>query len=87
VVRHRRRDELQQHLTRSAVGTLIHYPTPPHLTPAYQGSPWRGRDLAVTEQVVGEILSLPMHPHLSEADAGRVAECVRRFGTAGRLAA
>src|SRR6476661_339713 len=35
VVRHPRRDELQRHLAEADVGTLIHYPVPPHLSGAY----------------------------------------------------
>ena len=35
VVRHPRRDELQNHLSRAGIETLIHYPVPPHLSQAY----------------------------------------------------
>ena len=35
VIWHRHRDALQQHLTRAGIGTLIHYPVPPHLSQAY----------------------------------------------------
>ena len=35
VVRHPRRDHLQQTLAEEGIGTMIHYPIPPHLQPAY----------------------------------------------------
>ena len=35
VVRHVERDRLQQHLAETGVGTLIHYPCPPHRQVAY----------------------------------------------------
>jgi len=35
VVRHGQRDALQKALTQAGVGTMIHYPIPPHLQPAY----------------------------------------------------
>ena len=38
VVRHPRRDALQQHLNRTGIGTLIHYPIPAHLSLAYKRS-------------------------------------------------
>jgi dTDP-4-amino-4,6-dideoxygalactose transaminase len=38
VVRHPRRDELQRHLAETGIGTLIHYPVPPHLSGAYSES-------------------------------------------------
>jgi dTDP-4-amino-4,6-dideoxygalactose transaminase len=36
VVRHPRRDDLQKHLAENGIGTMIHYPVPPHLSEAYQ---------------------------------------------------
>jgi dTDP-4-amino-4,6-dideoxygalactose transaminase len=35
VVRHPQRNTLQQKLTEAGIGTLIHYPVPPHLSGAY----------------------------------------------------
>jgi dTDP-4-amino-4,6-dideoxygalactose transaminase len=70
VVRHPRRDELQQRLADTGIDTIIHYPIPPHLTGAYAS----GASLPVAERLAGEVLSLPMGPHLSHEDAERVAE-------------
>lgn len=80
VVRHPRRDELQQHLTGRGIQTLIHYPVPPHLSGAYAAAascrlPPEG--LPVAEKLAREVLSLPIGPHLSLADAEQVAEAVR----------
>jgi dTDP-4-amino-4,6-dideoxygalactose transaminase len=36
VIRTQRRNELQLHLAENGIGTLIHYPVPPHLQKAYQ---------------------------------------------------
>jgi dTDP-3-amino-3,4,6-trideoxy-alpha-D-glucose transaminase len=87
VVRHRRRDELQRALTEAGVGTMIHYPVPPHRSDAYRNAAWRGRDLTASERWSAEALSLPMGPHLTAAEVGRVAECIRQFGGAVRRAA
>jgi dTDP-3-amino-3,4,6-trideoxy-alpha-D-glucose transaminase len=88
VVRHARRDELRQHLERAGIGSLIHYPTPPHLAGAYAQRQWRGGPLPVAERLSRSVLSLPIGPHLSAADARRVAETVTGFvSAAGRAAA
>ena len=87
VVRHRRRDELQRALADAGVGTMIHYPVPPHRSDAYRCAAWRGRDLAAAERWSAEALSLPIGPHLTAAEVGQAAECVRQFGAAGRRAA
>jgi dTDP-4-amino-4,6-dideoxygalactose transaminase len=76
VVRHPRRDQLQERLREAGVDTIIHYPIPPHLTGAYAAGFAPG-DLPVAELLADEVLSLPMGPHLPLEDADRVAEAVR----------
>jgi dTDP-4-amino-4,6-dideoxygalactose transaminase len=87
VVRHPRRDELRQHLEGAGIGSLIHYPTPPHLARAYAGREWRGERLPVTERLARTVLSLPMGPHMLTGDVLRVAEAVGRFAPSGARAA
>jgi dTDP-4-amino-4,6-dideoxygalactose transaminase len=70
VVRHPQRDALQKHLAGGGIGTLIHYPIPPHLSDAYADEDWKLGDFPVTEAAAGVVLSLPMGPHLpSEASS------------------
>ena len=64
VVRSPQRDELQTRLRDRGIGSLIHYPVPVHLQPAYRGRLEHG-SLAQTERIVSEILSLPMYPELT----------------------
>lgn len=79
VVRHPRRDELQQHLTRSGIGTLIHYPVPPHLSPAYAELDCKAGDFPITEELAHTVLSLPMGPHLSPEQLQTVVQAIRTF--------
>ena len=65
VIRTSSRDALQRHLDAAGVGTLIHYPIPPHLQQAYAGLGHRSGDLPIAEATAREVLSLPMGPHLS----------------------
>ncbi|MDX6528234.1 MAG: hypothetical protein QOH41_524 [Blastocatellia bacterium] len=65
-VRHAKRDHLQEYLAASGIGTLIHYPVPPHLQGAYAEMDFDGVALPITERLANEVLSLPMGPHLSD---------------------
>jgi len=87
IVRCVRRDELQRLLSGSGIGSLVHYPVPPHLSGAYRDGRWKGARPVVAEQFARECLSLPIGPHLSQDDAERVAAVVSRFAQPVRLAA
>jgi dTDP-4-amino-4,6-dideoxygalactose transaminase len=77
VVRHPRRDALQAALAKRGIGTLIHYPIPLHLQPAFAGLGGKPGDLPVAERATSEILSLPLYPELDDAIVRRVAETIR----------
>ncbi len=81
VVRHADRDALQTHLTACGVGTLIHYPTPPHLSGAYRASFPDPAALPIAARLGAEVLSLPMGPHLGEDAAREVIRAVRSFSS------
>jgi dTDP-4-amino-4,6-dideoxygalactose transaminase len=83
VVRHPRRDALAAALRERGVGTLIHYPIPLHLQPAFAALGGKPGDLPVAEKATGEILSLPLHPELRDEQVLAVAEAVR--DTAGHV--
>jgi dTDP-4-amino-4,6-dideoxygalactose transaminase len=74
VIRHAMRDLLQQKLAAAGVGTLIHYPVPPHLSGAYADVKWPQGAFPIAEELADTVLSLPMGPHLTEDQAGLVIE-------------
>jgi dTDP-4-amino-4,6-dideoxygalactose transaminase len=74
VIRHRQRAALQEHLQRAGIGTLIHYPVPPHLSGAYQELGLPAGCFPITEELAQTVLSIPMGPHLSTADCASVIE-------------
>jgi len=76
VVRHPRRDALQRALAESGVGTLIHYPTPPHLSEAYARDLLDRPRLPRAEKIAREALSLPMGPHLNDEHLAHTIEAV-----------
>jgi dTDP-4-amino-4,6-dideoxygalactose transaminase len=73
VVRSKRRDSLREFLLERNIGTLIHYPVPIHLQPAYQGRLKCVGKMMNTEKIVKEILSLPMYPELTSEQVTQVA--------------
>jgi dTDP-4-amino-4,6-dideoxygalactose transaminase len=79
VVRHPRRDGLQSHLAEAGIGTLIHYPVPPHLSGAYADLEYKPGAFPATESMARELLSLPMGPHLTEEGVRAVTQTVRGF--------
>ncbi|QXP83539.1 DegT/DnrJ/EryC1/StrS family aminotransferase [Methylococcus sp. ANG] len=74
VIRSPERNVLQQHLSRAGIGTLIHYPIPPHLQKAYNHLGYKAGDLPVAERIAQEILSLPIGPHLEHHQLHRILE-------------
>jgi dTDP-4-amino-4,6-dideoxygalactose transaminase len=78
-VRHLNRDELQDSLTKAGVGTLIHYPIPPHLSGAYSTANWQLGNFPIAEQIAKSELSLPIGPHLQSASQESAIDAVRQF--------
>lgn len=74
VVRHAQRDRLQQALHAQQVGSLIHYPIPPHLQGAYRELGMEQGSLPLSERMHREVLSLPMSPSMSLEEAAQVCE-------------
>ncbi len=72
-----RRDQLQAYLKENGVGTLIHYPIPPHKQECYRE--FAHYSLPITEKMAEEELSLPIGPCLSENDAATVVSLINRF--------
>ena len=58
-----------QALQQRGIGTLIHFPIPLHLQPAFAFLGGKRGDLPVVEQASDEILSLPLYPELEDEAA------------------
>lgn len=76
VVRSHERNSLQARLAEAGIGTLIHYPIPPHMQGAYAGMGIAEAGLPLARDLAGEVLSLPMGPHLDMASAKRVVDAI-----------
>ena len=78
VIRHAQRDALAKALAEQGIGTIVHYPVPPHLQPAYAHLGYKQGDFPLAEAIHKEVLSLPMGPTMSEADALEVCAALRQ---------
>lgn len=65
VVRSSQRDALQSYLTKRGIGTLIHYPIPPHLQAAYEHLSLPAGSFPLSERLHNEVLSLPIGSHMN----------------------
>jgi dTDP-4-amino-4,6-dideoxygalactose transaminase len=79
VVRSGERDLLQKKLQQAGIATMIHYPIPPHMQPAYAGIYLRTNDYPLAGQLAGQVLSLPMGPHLTDEQHNIVTEELMRL--------
>jgi len=80
VLRHRRREDLLKHLNEAGIGTLVHYPIPPHLSGAYANAGWKRGDFPVTEEIANTIFSVPINPHLNNDTIVYVISGLQKFG-------
>lgn len=76
-----RRNELQEYLSSNGVGTVIHYPIPPHKQECYAKAAWNMpvASLPITEKIHEEELSLPIGPTISEAEVRYVVDLINDF--------
>lgn len=79
VVRHSARQKLQKFLNKEGVGTLIHYPIPPHLSDAYRSDFSDNPNFPITEKIADTILSIPIGPHLSLSEQNKVITSILKF--------
>ncbi|HLO15289.1 MAG TPA: DegT/DnrJ/EryC1/StrS family aminotransferase [Anaerolineales bacterium] len=79
VVRSESRDQLQQHLHACGVGTMIHYPVPPHLQPAYTELGFGAGSFPVSESIHRQVLSLPIGPTITGDEIVQVAQAIESF--------
>jgi len=79
VVRTKQRDALQQYLAEQNIGTLIHYPVPPHLQQAYSHLGIPAGSYPIAEEIANTSLSLPMWPGMTEAHVSEVSSAIKKF--------
>lgn len=73
------RDELAAYLKKKGIGTIIHYPIPPHLSEAYRYLGKQRGDYPIAERYADEVLSLPMYNGMTEEEQTFVIEAINAW--------
>lgn len=73
------RDRLIKYLDEKGIGTIIHYPIPPHLQECYKYLGYKEGDFPITEQLAKTVLSIPMYNGMTEEEQEYVIDALNRF--------
>jgi dTDP-4-amino-4,6-dideoxygalactose transaminase len=79
VIRTEKRDELIEYLKEKEIGTIIHYPVPPHLQQAYEYLGHKKGELPICERYANEVLSLPIYNGMTDEEQQYVIDALNAF--------
>lgn len=79
VIRCKERESLIKYLNDKEIGTIIHYPIPPHLSEAYQYLGYQKGDFPITEQFADEVLSLPLYNGMTDEELEYVIDSINSY--------
>lgn len=79
VIKTDRREELISRLDGKGIGTIIHYPIPPHLSEAYQYLGIPAGSLPITEEYADTVLSIPLYNGMTEEEQTYVIDAINEF--------
>ncbi|MCR4738634.1 MAG: DegT/DnrJ/EryC1/StrS family aminotransferase [Lachnospiraceae bacterium] len=79
VIRVKERERFMNYLKENGVGTLIHYPIPPHLSEAYAYLGMKRGSLEITERYADEVLSIPMYNGMYSEEQDKVIEVINEY--------
>ena len=67
------------YLDQKGIGTIIHYPIPPHLSEAYQYLGLKRGSLPITEHLADTVLSIPIYNGMTELEQEYVIDAINKF--------
>ena len=79
VIRCEERDRLIEYLDEKGIGTIIHYPIPPHLAEAYSYLGYKEGAFPITEKCAKTVLSIPMYCGMTAEEQTQVIEALNAF--------
>lgn len=79
VVRTDDRDKFMNYLQDRGIGTIIHYPIPPHLAEAYQYLGYEKGAYPITEAYADTVLSLPMYTGMTQEEIKYVIDVINEY--------
>lgn len=81
VIRSGQRNELMDYLNDKEIGTIVHYPIPPHLSGAYQYLNVSKGSLPITEKYAETVLSIPLYNGMTDEEQSLVIQALNEFMT------
>ena len=79
VVRVEDRNKFQKYLEENGIGTVIHYPIPPHLSKAYEDLGYKKGDFPITENYAETVISLPIYNGMTKEEIDYVIEKMNKY--------
>lgn len=79
VIHCKERDRLINYLNDRKIGTIIHYPIPPHLSEAYSYLGYKKGDFPITEAYADEVLSIPLYNGMTDEEQDYVIDAINKF--------
>lgn len=79
VIRCEERNKLMEYFKSKGIGTIIHYPIPPHLSEAYQYLGYKAGSLPITEHLANTVLSIPMYNGMTDEEISYVINAINLF--------
>ncbi|MGL4393574.1 MAG: DegT/DnrJ/EryC1/StrS family aminotransferase [Fusobacteriaceae bacterium] len=79
VVEVEEREKFQKYLDENEIGTVIHYPIPPHLSKAYEYLGYKKGNFPITENLAETVLSLPLYNGMTDEEISYVIEKINKF--------
>jgi len=79
VINSEKRDAIIDCLNEKDIGTIIHYPIPPHLSEAYAYLGYKEGSFPITEQCAKRVLSIPMYNGMTEEEQSIVIDALNNF--------
>ena len=80
VIRCESRDNLKDYLDEKGIGTIIHYPIPPHLSEAYAYLGVKEGSLPITEKYAKTVLSIPLYNGMTREEQDYVIKAINEYG-------
>ena len=79
VIKTEYRDELINYLDERNIGTIIHYPIPPHLSEAYQYLGFKEGAFPITEKYAKSVLSIPLYNGMTREEQDYIIDAINKF--------
>ena len=74
------RNHFIEYLDNHGIGSIIHYPIPPHLSQAYEYLGFREGDFPISETYGNTVLSIPLYNGMTKEEQDIVIEVINAYG-------